>query len=166
MYFFTSTINNWQNLLDDDKIKEILINTLKWFVVNKKAAIQGFVIMPNHFHVLWTPLDEYYDLGSSFKSFTGSTILKYLKKENPEVLKNYISSQADRKYHFWKRRSYNIEIMSRAIAGQKLEYIHKNPLQEKWKLVDIAEDYLYSSASFYLSNDDKFSFLSRYEDWC
>lgn len=165
MYFFTSTINNWQNLLEDNKIKEILINTMKWFVENKKAYIHGFVIMPNHFHVLWTPLDEDYDLGASFKSFTGSFILKHLKKEKPEILKNYTSSQADRAFHFWKRRSKSIEIVNRDIAAQKLEYIHKNPLQEKWKLVELEEDYNYSSASFYFSNDSKFSFLSRYEDW-
>lgn len=166
MFFFTCTINKWQNLLEDDEIKVILINSLNWFVENEKAAIQGFVIMPNHFHVLWSALDEDYDLGFSFKSFTGSAILKHLKKENPEILKNYISSQSDRTYHFWKRSSKNIEIMNRSIALQKLEYIHQNPLQEKWKLVDQAEDYLYSSASFYFTNDKKFSFLSRIEDWC
>lgn len=109
MYFFTTTINNWQNLLADDQIKEILLNSLKWFVENKKAAIHGFVIMPNHFHVLWTPLDGNYDLGSSFKSFTGSAILKYLKRENSKILEKYISTQTDRVCNFWKRWSRNNE---------------------------------------------------------
>ena len=31
----------------------------------------------------------------------------------------------------------------------KLEYIHMNPLQEHWSLVDSPEKYRYSSAAYY-----------------
>ncbi|MCB9227116.1 MAG: transposase [Chitinophagales bacterium] len=165
MYFFTATAKDWKNLFEDDEIKIILLQSMEWLVTNKKVQIHAFVIMPNHVHILWTHLDETYDIGASFKSFTASMIRKYLVKHNKLKLNLYISTQNDREYQFWKRRSKTIEMQNRIIAAQKVDYIHKNPLQEKWKLAALPEDYQYSSASFYLQDKSRFGFLTRYEDW-
>jgi putative transposase len=166
MLFFTATINSWQKLLLDNNLKDIIIHSMTWLVENKKVQIHSFVVMPNHIHVLWTPLEEDFDVGGRFKSFTGSEIRKYLLKKHPLKLSSFISSQRDRVFHFWERRSKSIDIVTREIASQKVDYIHKNPLQERWQLVEKEEDYYYSSASFYLLDDcSKFSFLTRYEDW-
>lgn len=165
MYFFTATAKDWKNLFEDDEIKIILLQSMEWLVTNKKVQIHAFVIMPNHVHILWTHLDETYDIGASFKSFIASMIRKYLVKHNKLKLNLYISTQNDREYQFWKRRSKTIEMQNRIIAAQKVDYIHKNPLQEKWKLAALPEDYQYSSASFYLQDKSRFGFLTRYEDW-
>jgi hypothetical protein len=45
---------------------------------------------------------------------------------------------------------------------QKLEYIHFNPLQERWNLVKSPEDYYWSSARFYEEGKDDFGFLKHY----
>jgi len=45
---------------------------------------------------------------------------------------------------------------------QKLEYIHLNPLQEHWSLVDRPEYYKWSSAMFYEKGIDEFGFLTHY----
>ncbi|WP_255478614.1 hypothetical protein [Rufibacter sp. XAAS-G3-1] len=50
------------------------------------------------------------------------------------------------------------------MTEQKLDYIHQNPAQEKWKLAELPEDYYYSSARFYLENKDDFGFLTHYLD--
>jgi REP element-mobilizing transposase RayT len=165
MIFFTATAKNWQTLFEDDRIKEILINSMEWLVKNNKAKIHSFVIMPNHVHIIWSSLDVEYDLASNFKSFTASMIKKHLLKNDVTKLKSYRSTQNDREYNFWKRRSKSIEIMNRSIAAQKIKYIHNNPLQEKWKLVILPEEYYYSSAGYYLYNKTDFEFLTRYEDW-
>ena len=165
MIFFTATINSWQNLLENNKIKDLLIDSMSWLVENKKAKINAFVIMPNHIHIIWVSLENGYDIAGRFKSFTGSAIKKYLEENNAAMLANYQSTQSDRSYHIWERRSKSIEINTREIASQKVAYIHQNPLQEKWKLVEIEEDYIYSSAAFYLGENTKYKFLERYEDW-
>ncbi|MFW6311159.1 MAG: hypothetical protein ACOC1K_02875 [Nanoarchaeota archaeon] len=36
----------------------------------------------------------------------------------------------------------------------KLHYIHNNPVQERWELVNKPEDYRYSSARFYFKGED------------
>jgi hypothetical protein len=45
---------------------------------------------------------------------------------------------------------------------QKLEYIHNNPVQGKWKLVEYPEDYKYSSARFYFDGSDAFDLVTHY----
>jgi hypothetical protein len=47
---------------------------------------------------------------------------------------------------------------------QKIDYIHHNPLQEKWQLVSAPELYEWSSASYYIFEDKRFSFITDYRD--
>ena len=180
MNFFTATINSWQNLLNKDEVKDIVLNSMKWLVQNGKTHIHGFVIMPNHIHVLWTEVlvgegaNKEVGIGSKKKrqtsrqvllSFTGHQFKEYLLKTNPKELMKYVSTQNDRQYHFWQRNSKSIDMLTRKIAEQKLDYIHHNPVQPKWKLVEDFVDYRYSSASFYELNQTEFNFLSHYMDF-
>ena len=41
-------------------------------------------------------------------------------------------------------------IFTAAFLRQKLNYVHRNPLQPQWDLVDRPEDYVWSSARFYV----------------
>jgi REP element-mobilizing transposase RayT len=167
MYFFTATINNWQKLLEPNEYKMIVINSLKWLSANKHTAVHAFVIMPNHIHVLWSPLGEHQTWENENKliSYTAHAFLKEMRRSTPEALKNFISTQKDRSYQFWKRRSRTIEVKSRIIALQKLDYIHRNPLQEKWKLVEDPASYYFSSIRFYENEMDDFGFLTHYADF-
>jgi hypothetical protein len=47
---------------------------------------------------------------------------------------------------------------------QKLNYIHNNPLQDKWKLAEAPEKYVYSSALFYATGRDSFGVMESYCD--
>ena len=67
----------------------------------------------------------------------------------------------DRKYQIWKRKSLSIPIDNNLIFEQKLNYIHENPLQAKWQLVDKPEDYFYSSALFYATGIDHLNMLTN-----
>ncbi|MBL0052711.1 MAG: hypothetical protein IPP29_14950 [Bacteroidetes bacterium] len=73
MYFFTATINSWQPLLLDDKLKVVILDAFNWFHTNNKSAIHAFVIMPNHFHVIMSPLNNFLqaDNETALLSFTG-----------------------------------------------------------------------------------------------
>ena len=165
MYFFTATINSWKHLLQEDDFKDVIIDSLQWLNKEAKAYTHGFVIMPNHIHILWTyGEDEQYDPVQSLNSFTAHQFKKKLNSR-PGILKEYTSTQSDREYQFWERRSKSIPIINRAIAEQKLNYIHNNPLQEKWELASLPELYRYSSAGYYLLNTSEFGFLRHYMDF-
>jgi hypothetical protein len=47
---------------------------------------------------------------------------------------------------------------------QKLDYIHRNPLQEHWNLAKRPEDHYWSSASFYELGGNDFGFLTDYRE--
>ena len=51
--FFTATILYWKKLLKPDKYKQIIIESLKFLVAEKRVQVYGFVIMPNHIHLIW-----------------------------------------------------------------------------------------------------------------
>ncbi|MBS1594258.1 MAG: transposase [Bacteroidetes bacterium] len=121
--------------------------------------------MPNHIHVLWSYPDASYDVEGAFLSFTAHAFKKYIKKHAPQILDNYESTQSDRAYQFWERRSRTIETKSRDIVVQKLNYIHDNPLQEQWCLADLPERYHYSSARYYEQLPQPFPFLRHYVEY-
>ena len=60
---------------------------------------------------------------------------------------------------FWQRDSLAVPLFTREVAMQKLDYIHDNPLQERWNLAKHPCDYKYSSAKYYECNEKNFSFL-------
>src|SRR6476469_1571823 len=53
-YFWTATINQWQNLLLSDSYKDVIINSLDYLTNKEKIDVFAFVIMPSHFHLIWT----------------------------------------------------------------------------------------------------------------
>ena len=70
-----------------------------------------------------------------------------------------------RKHQFWKRDALPIELYSNTVFEQKLDYIHTNPVKEKWNLADKPSSYKYSSAKFYETGIDEFGFLKHYSEW-
>ena len=83
--------------------------------------------------------------------------------ENP-LLQKLKVKDADRKYQVWERNSLSIEVFSQKIFNQKLEYIHNNPIQEKWKLSPTQQEYKYSSALFYETGEDEFEILEKHNE--
>jgi REP element-mobilizing transposase RayT len=162
--FFTATILEWKYLLKQDNYKDILIESMKFLVEQSRAKIYGFVIMPNHIHLIWL-IDEKYEreaVQRDFLKFTAQRIMADLKDKYPAVLKKFEVNSKDRKHQIWERNPLSIDIYSREVLIQKLDYIHNNPLQDRWKLCERAEDYKYSSARYYLCNIEDWNFLTHY----
>jgi len=51
--FFTATILWWKKLLKPDKYKQMIVESMGFLVKDGRVKIHGFVIMPNHIHVVW-----------------------------------------------------------------------------------------------------------------
>ena len=160
--FFTATCLNWQHLLSDTRHKEIVVNSLKFLVDDKRIDLYGFVIMPNHIHILWRKQEQWLDknVQQHFSKFTAQQIKFNLLANNPAELKNYKSTQADREYQFWERRPFNATMNNRKVLEQKVDYIHNNPV--KAGLCLLPEDYHYSSASYYYGLGDRWNMITHY----
>jgi hypothetical protein len=60
----------------------------------------------------------------------------------------------DRTIQIWERNPLPFELYSEKVIWQKLGHIHKNPCQENWRLAALPELYRFSSARYYLLNED------------
>ena len=158
--FFTATIQEWKHLLKEDKYKNIITDTLKFLVTEGNVTINGFVIMPNHMHIIWQAKanNDLQKIQNSFIKHTSKEFKKLLAIDNN--LQAYEVNAIDRKYNFWQRDSLNIELFTAAVFQQKLNYIHYNPV--KANLCNLPEDYHFSSALFYEKGIDHFSFIDHY----
>uniref|UniRef100_UPI00404B8D2C hypothetical protein n=1 Tax=Fulvivirga sp. TaxID=1931237 RepID=UPI00404B8D2C len=78
IYFWTNTIKDWKPLLEKDGFKNVIIEQLLWLKEREKIAVYGFVIMPNHMHIIWEMLDMNgkEKPHASFNKWTSSQFLK------------------------------------------------------------------------------------------
>jgi hypothetical protein len=93
----------------------------------------------------------------SLLKHTAHTFLKQLKREDKADL--YKVNMANKSHEIWQRDSLGIEIYSRLVAMQKLEYALTNPVKGLWQLAKDDISYYYSSAKFYETGVEDFSFL-------
>ena len=163
-HFFTATNLEWKPLLNPDKYKDVIIDSLRFLVEDNRVIIYGFVIMPNHIHIIWHlragKIREY--VQRDFLKHTAQTIKGDLMKYNPEGLLPYLVNAKDRKYQFWERNALSVELWSEKVMVQKLRYIHENPVRAG--LCRFPEDYKYSSAYLYKTGIDNWGFLTHIRD--
>ena len=85
--FFTATILNWQKLLHDDNLKQIIVDSLQWLVKEKRCTVYAFVIMPNHMHLLWRIAEglEREMVQGALLSFTAHAFKKHLRQQTANL---------------------------------------------------------------------------------
>ncbi|MCU0394849.1 MAG: transposase [Chitinophagaceae bacterium] len=157
--FWTATINGWRHLMKHDAHKDIIIESLDYLSRNQLAAIYAFVIMPNHLHMIWRTLamNGKETAQGSFLKYTAHRLLNMLRAEGLQHA--FRVDAINKKHEIWQRDSLAVPIYTRAVAMQKLNYLHFNPLAPHWLLAEDPCDYKYSSALYYEKDIKNFSFL-------
>ncbi|MEL6534947.1 MAG: hypothetical protein AAFQ98_06015 [Bacteroidota bacterium] len=96
------------------------------------------------------------DIVRDFKKFTSVSIVRSIQENPQESRKQWLlnmmryaakTSQKHEKYLVWEVGYHPVELSSNDMINQRLEYLHQNPVKERW--VDQPEDYVYSSARDY-----------------
>ena len=161
--FFTATILEWRHLLKQDKYKDVIIESLRFLVAEKRIELNAFVIMSNHIHLIWQPLGDFTPekIQHSLMSFTAHKFKNDLEQNHVQVLPYFKVQAKDRAYQFWERNPLGIDLYNDAVFTQKLDYIHWNPVAAG--LCTLPEDYYYSSAKFYEYGVDDFGMLTHYK---
>ena len=161
--FYTATCNEWLPLLDIDKYKNIIVDSLRFLVQEKRIELNAFAIMTNHLHLIWQAQPGYYpsQIQLSFMKYTAQQIKFELQKDNPALLEKCKVNKADRQYQIWRRDSLGVELFTEAVFNQKIDYIHYNPV--KAGLCKYPEVYHYSSAYFYEFGMDHFNMLTHFK---
>ena len=158
LYFITFTCYKWIPLFE---LTDTYSEVYKWFKIaeRKGARIVGFVIMPNHIHCLIYIIKGGENLNrliANGKRFLAYEIVKRLQKINRKdiltVLRNGVhKNERDKgKKHKVFIPSFDSKIcVGDEEVGNVLEYMHTNPVNGKWNLVEDYLDYEHSSVRFY-----------------
>jgi REP element-mobilizing transposase RayT len=172
-YFITFTCFKWQELFE---ITSLYDNIYSWFDKLEKEGVYncGYVIMPNHIHLLVylsrikKTIDKIIGNGKRFMAYEIVARLNQLGREDlVELMRKSVkaSSIVRNKKHEVFEPSFDCkEVITEKFIRQKLNYMHKNPVSGKWKLVEDYLDYQYSSARFYDLGDAPDCKLFHYTD--
>ena len=161
-FFITIVCYNHISLIEIIDGYDIVYN---WFNYLKKQGnyINGYVIMPNHIHVLISfintglSINKIVGNGKRFMAYEMINRLQFLKQD---VLLKYLSDQVsdkksekNKRYEIWNLSFDWKECRDDKFLNQKLEYMHDNPCKGKWDLCKAPVDYRHSSAAFYLTGE-------------
>jgi REP element-mobilizing transposase RayT len=160
IYFITFTCYSWLPLIQLTQGYDMVYN---WFDIlsSKNHAVNGYVIMPNHLHMLL----YYTGIGPSLNTVVGNgkrfmayDIIKVLTEQKEDKMLKRLKlavkpsgKKHGNKHEVWEDSFDVKECRTEEFVLQKLNYIHNNPCTGKWKLADSSIDYWHSSASFYIS---------------
>jgi|WetSurSiteA1Bulk_404760.scaffolds.fasta_scaffold39155_1 putative transposase len=150
-YFITSTIVNWIPVFKNKQNLDALIESMVYSQKYKQLKIFGYVIMPEHFHMICA-CDKLVSTIQSIKSFTAKRIIETFDNENDwKLLNQFIESKKEyknkSKYQVWQEGYKPKAILTDRMFGQKINYIHYNPV--KRGLAEKIEEYDLSSAGDY-----------------
>jgi REP element-mobilizing transposase RayT len=173
IYFSTFTCYQWIHLFEKTNFYDRIYNWFD-FLSGKKIQIISYVIMPNHFHgLIFLPetaptINKVIGEGKRFMSYPLITRLEEQKEEEIlEKLKSGVTEKEKLKgiKHKVFEPSFDAKpCFTDEFVHQKLNYIHNNPVSKKWKLAETPEDYIHSSAKYYLTGEQGIYPVVDYRD--
>lgn len=154
-YFVTTTAVGHVHLFKRDVIKRIILDSLHHIRTVRGVKLFVFVIMPNHIHFIAQFADEYplADMLRDFKKFTARQIYRQFQvEENAKVLDalRKEGEKVKQAYKVWEDGYDARDMFSMEFLQQKMDYMHHNPCQPQWKMVESPEQYIWSTAGFYM----------------
>lgn len=151
VYFISFAVQGWGDVFTRNCYKDILIKNLDYCQKNKGLELFAWCIMSNHVHLIARAKEGCLlsDILRDFKKFAAKTIIQAIKENIQESRKEWLLQQflTEKGIRFWRGDNKPIELWSKKVIDQKLNYLHNNPVEEG--LVFRAEDYVYSSAVDY-----------------
>ncbi|MBI5567166.1 MAG: transposase [Chloroflexi bacterium] len=156
LYFITTKAIQYAPLFQREILRRMLVDYLDALRSRQQIELYAFVIMPNHLHLIVRCLPPYTlaDVVRNYKSLIADRIVRHYQVEGNQQALDFLASQAagsDKQHYKVWEAGYNAkEVFSADFLIQKMTYIHNNPCQPHWQLAIRPEDYLWSSARYYL----------------
>lgn len=133
-YFVTASTWEKQSLLQSDRMAKLFVDVLFHYQNQGKYRLHEFVVMPNHFHALLTPL------------------LPVTLEKAVQFIKGGLSYRSRKELGFigeiWQTSFHDHRVRDANEYSRFRHYIHMNPVRRG--LVPTPEECPYSSASLKL----------------
>lgn len=143
--FITFSCYRRRRLLDPDPCKRIVIGVLGSQLKTYGGHCAGFVVMPNHVHAIVWFKDPAADLGTfmdKWKEHSSRQIYRCIERTFPAYRK---ALPEDRRV--WQHRYYDFNLQTEKKLGEKMSYMHDNPVRAG--LVAQSIDWPWSSARYW-----------------
>ena len=149
LHFVTFSCYRRRAFLGTRRARDRFLKILDQVRTRHKFQLLGYVVMPEHVHLLISEPED----------MTPSAVLQVLKQKVSRCLRGRrrnssaaqlslpFASGATDAPAFWQRRFYDFNVWSSKKFREKLDYMHRNPVQRK--LVLHPRDWPWSSWSHY-----------------
>ncbi|HPG41758.1 MAG TPA: transposase [bacterium] len=156
IYFCTCTIVEWQFVFKEEKYFKIIIDSLGYCQQHKGLLLYGYVIMPNHLHLLVGTKENFHlsNIMRDFKRHTSKQIHGLLENDNEKIMLHLFRNSFEKRndeFKIWKDDFHPVAILSDEWFYQKLNYIHDNPIRKGFVIKQ--ENWKYSSAANWILED-------------
>jgi putative transposase len=158
LYFVTTTTAEHSPIFQREAVKRIVADSLHYVSLMNRVLVYGFVIMPNHVHAIiqCPPACPLKDWARAFKAGASRLIVRLCLVESNEpalaTLSGLVARPNKQEWKVWEDGYLAKAVLTPTVLAQKLTYVHNNPTQPHWQLVNAPEDYAWSSARFYLGD--------------
>ena len=155
-YYLTFNVVEWIDIFTRPVFKQIIVESLNYFIEKKGLVVFGWCLMTNHLHLI-AQSRQGFDLAlliNEFKKFTTKIILEDIDAES-EVRRNWIMKKFREggrpfrlinKFRVWQTETLSVHVdpQNTDFLEEQLQYIHNKPVRDR--IVSAPENYLYSSA--------------------
>jgi putative transposase len=149
LHFITWSCYRRQPLLNSAERRDLLLIVLEKMRNRYRFAVIGYVVMPEHVHVLI----------SEPQIANPSTVVQAVKLGFSRRLLPSVAADLPRR--IWQSRFYDFNLWSQRKEVEKLKYMHRNPVVGG--LVQEPGQWKWSSYRSYAQGD---AGLVRINDWC
>jgi REP-associated tyrosine transposase len=164
LHFITWSCEDRQPLLNSSGNRDLLLRVLEQMRNRYRFALVGFVVMPEHVHLLISePL-----IGNTSSAICAVKIgfTRRILSRNPHLWQHRREAghpRSDGGQHFWMKRYYDFNVYSESKISETLHYMHQNPVARG--LVEHPEDWEWSSFRSYASGDNGIVKLNDWSWW-
>ena len=153
--FITFSCFHYYRLLTDEATITAFLSELEDARIKFDLSLPGYVVMPNHVHIVIYPKQEI-ELGpviGMIKGQSGKRIISTWRKSRPRALDRLAAVRnGRRRYAFWQRWCYDHNCRTAEAVRQKIHYCHTNPV--KAGLADDPAGWRWSSYNWYRGERD------------